>query len=703
MNHTGFWSGKQYAGCIVSEVFFTDSQIFEQFQQEYLCERVLKERENGVVWLVRRRSTGKRYVYRRYTGDGAVYEKLREVACPHLPRVEAVEQRDGEVFVLEEYIQGDDLETLLRDCLMTPEEAAEIIRQLCRALEVLHGLGAVHRDIKPSNIVVRGAEAVLIDFDAARIHKQQQSTDTRVMGTTGYAAPEQYGFAQTDARTDIYALGVLLNVMTTGQHPARVLAPGWLRKVVETSIAVHADNRYPSVRAMAQALTPPKSKKRLGVIAALALAVLIAGGVLGFLAADRSQPEPETVPEEPQPTGPLTLSVDSQMPMGGVQQLELLLHGQAVLPEQVDFIGFDNPDLGEIGSFLDEPFSGTDWDLSFGRWMWSSLTAYPDSTGNLLVTIGGEDYTLPVSTGPMIYRFYTEDTPFITNQGGHVVLYTPDQQPEVHFEVLDPEIGPITAVECRSGDCVTWELDEKQQTVVFRLRKNLRGAHSADLTVITDHGRYVCSAQIAFAEAGLTSNYSLLQCRMPGSMSFDLLLNGELVAMDRISEIGFSTPELGQIRSIPELIEKNDWNHGTDFGHWLWVTDGARPHTAGLLYAVIDGVRYEMAASTGDPDGGFYLSDSFADEAYVPFEETTVFDYTPGQKLKVWFRHFRGETILRAYADHGEFSVQLPEAPADTAVFTLDPSLTGDHNLRLNVVTSTGSHYRLPIGLLETK
>jgi hypothetical protein len=195
----------------------------------------------------------------------------------------------------------------------------------------------------------------------------------------------------------------------------------------------------------------------------------------------------------------------------------------------------------------------------------------------------------------------------------------------------------------------------------------------------------------------------MLHQRMPGSMSFDLLLNGELVAMDRISEIGFSTPELGHIRSIPELIEQNNWAHGTDFGHWLWVADGARPHTAGLLYAVIDGVRYEMAASTGDPDCGFYLSDSFANEAYVPFEETKVFDYTPGQKLKVWFRHFRGETILRAYADHGEFSVQLPEAPADTAVFTLDPSLTGDHNLRLNVVTSTGSHYRLPIGLLETK
>ena len=187
------------------------------------------------------------------------------------------------------------------------------------------------------------------------------------------------------------------------------------------------------------------------------------------------------------------------------------------------------------------------------------------------------------------------------------------------------------------------------------------------------------------------------------AIAANLIMNGELVAMDRISEIGFSTPELGHIRSIPELIERGSWNHGTDLGHWLWVTDSGRPHTTGQLYAVIDGVRYERAASTGDPDCGFYLSDSFADEAYVPFEETKVFDYTPGQELKVWFRLFTGETILRAYADHGEFSVQLPEEPADTAVFTLEPSLTGDHNLRLNVVTSTGSHYRLPIGLLETK
>ena len=112
---------------------------------------------------------------------------------------------------------------------------------------MLHSLGAVHRDIKPENVIIRGSEAVLIDFDASRLFKDGNPADTQVLGTTGYAAPEQYGIAQTDERADIYSMGVLLNVMLTGRHPSKELAGGRLGRVVQKCTMVNPSKRYKNV------------------------------------------------------------------------------------------------------------------------------------------------------------------------------------------------------------------------------------------------------------------------------------------------------------------------------------------------------------------------------------------------------------------------------------------------------------------------
>ena len=155
---------------------------------------------------------------------------------------------DGEsALVIEEFIEGDTLDFLLEGALFTPQETREIVRQLCQALWVLHSMAAVHRDIKPENVIMRRRQAILIDFDAARLHKPEQEADTQILGTTGFAAPEQYGLSQSDVRTDIYALGVLMNVMLTGEHPSKKLAEGRMGRIIERCTRVSPEKRYKNV------------------------------------------------------------------------------------------------------------------------------------------------------------------------------------------------------------------------------------------------------------------------------------------------------------------------------------------------------------------------------------------------------------------------------------------------------------------------
>lgn len=261
--------------------------LLESATAELAVERELKRSENGAVILLRDRTTGERMIYREFNGSPEAYRKLRTIHSQHLPRVYAVAVREGTVCTLEEYISGDSLAAILQSGTLPLETVRQIALQLCAALKELHGAGVVHRDIKPENILVRGQDAVLIDFDASRLTKPEHDTDTQIMGTAGYAAPEQYGFSQTDARADIYAMGILLNEMLTGRHPAKSLAEGELRPVIEKCIEVNVDKRYASAEDLTAALMPRKGKRNRFI--ALAAAAVLAAGTfgLGFFSANR--------------------------------------------------------------------------------------------------------------------------------------------------------------------------------------------------------------------------------------------------------------------------------------------------------------------------------------------------------------------------------------------------------------------------------
>ena len=161
------------------------------------------------VALLRDTSSGFLVVRRIVNAKQAeVYQTLRSLMDPHIPLIHSIsEVENGQYEILEEYIQGRTLGEILEDqvCLQEPTAAAYVI-QLCDVLEKIHKAGLIHRDIKPSNILITPDERLyLIDFDIARTRKEGRDADTEILGTQGFAAPEQFGFHQTDVQADIYA------------------------------------------------------------------------------------------------------------------------------------------------------------------------------------------------------------------------------------------------------------------------------------------------------------------------------------------------------------------------------------------------------------------------------------------------------------------------------------------------------------------
>ena len=190
-------------------------------------------------------------ILRVYDHPVPAYEALLGHTCPALPQILRCCAKDGQFFIEEEFVDGIRLSDLLETCRPDDSQACAIIRQVCCALSVLHGRGFIHRDVKPENILLTSAgRIVLLDLDASTEEDQKKQQDTRLLGTVGYAAPEQFGFGRSNVRTDVFGVGVLLNVLCTGQHPSQRLTAGPLRPVVERCIEVNADKRYPSIEAL---------------------------------------------------------------------------------------------------------------------------------------------------------------------------------------------------------------------------------------------------------------------------------------------------------------------------------------------------------------------------------------------------------------------------------------------------------------------
>ena len=233
--------------------------------------------------------------------DIELIKKIAEIPSPYLAQILHIED-DGVIF--EEYIKGSTLDEYIRLHASGEEEIVELILQVCEGLRTLHSQTPpiIHRDLKPSNILVQETDSFpvvkIIDFDASREYKPDQPHDTRALGTDTYAPPEQYGYSQTDVRSDIYSLGSVIDEVTK----ERDITPE-LRAIITKATMFNPDQRYQSIGELASALRTYRIKRIRKfplIVTAVSLCILIVVSFLLVKIGDKplAETDSESVPTQ---------------------------------------------------------------------------------------------------------------------------------------------------------------------------------------------------------------------------------------------------------------------------------------------------------------------------------------------------------------------------------------------------------------------
>lgn len=265
------------------------------FLEQYVQLECLAHSHGTETFLVRSKNNEALYVAKCY--DKSVFTVINEneiLMCLHhdgLPVYVAAFEGDMVSVTVREYVEGTPLDRYAEENDITEKQAVGFCVQLCDILAYLHSREKpiIHRDIKPQNIIVKPDKTIsLIDFDIARQYSDDAETDTQFFGTRVYAPPEQYGFSQTDCRTDIYSLGVLLRFLLTGSEKERKDKPEskQLHRVIDRCAAFSPKDRYASVEAVKAALLHSDGKRerivaRFLFFALTAFAFLCAGFTIG--------------------------------------------------------------------------------------------------------------------------------------------------------------------------------------------------------------------------------------------------------------------------------------------------------------------------------------------------------------------------------------------------------------------------------------
>ena len=280
---------------ILNEILesYSDTDYPEEFSSEFDIMECLSE-QNGICTFLVRDHKGVGYIakcfdkslWKNLTGN----DILTNLSHKGLPGYSGTYENDSMTITVREYVEGDSLDRYATEHNLSQEEIVDICIQLCDILAYLHHREppVIHRDIKPQNIIIRpDGSVVLIDFDIARLHKQENDTDTVFFGTRSYAPPEQYGFSQTDERTDIYSMGILLRWLLTGStrenSNIKVYAP--LAKIIKKCTGFSPKDRFSDVDQVRKALlraNPRSQRIRMSFLAicmAAVVGLLVYGGI----------------------------------------------------------------------------------------------------------------------------------------------------------------------------------------------------------------------------------------------------------------------------------------------------------------------------------------------------------------------------------------------------------------------------------------
>ncbi|MGL4849416.1 MAG: serine/threonine-protein kinase [Clostridium sp.] len=225
--------------------------IIEKNEYKLQIYRELREIIKGKIYLVINEIDDKIYIKKILEKECYdVYKSLKELENKNRAKIKEIFIIEEKLYVIEEFINGENLSTIIENRNLKEEEILNIIEGVCNGLEDLHKLESpiIHRDIKPENIMINNDNIVkLIDFDAGRIVQNEKEKDTRLLGTRGYASPEQFGFAETDSRTDIYSLGVLLNYLLIKKYPTEEIAEGKFKEIIKKGTEIDREKRYKNV------------------------------------------------------------------------------------------------------------------------------------------------------------------------------------------------------------------------------------------------------------------------------------------------------------------------------------------------------------------------------------------------------------------------------------------------------------------------
>lgn len=224
----------------------------EERYQLSCYEDLVKLQDSKNIWLVMHYEEGNIYIKKSIElYNKAIYLRLMKERFSNIPEVILCVEEEGKLIVIEEYIHGATLKKIFeKQGILSQQRVIQIMISLCQTVEKLHESNPpiIHRDIKPSNIMLSNDGIVkLIDFNAAKEFNHNQNEDTRLMGTQKFAAPEQYGFGQSDQRTDIYAMGVTMNYLLTGKFPQEELYSGIIGKIIQICISLDKDKRYQKI------------------------------------------------------------------------------------------------------------------------------------------------------------------------------------------------------------------------------------------------------------------------------------------------------------------------------------------------------------------------------------------------------------------------------------------------------------------------